>query len=196
MLQNVLTGQELKTHIGYFIADANLPFSIIERSSFINLLGACNENVPQIMVKADAIQNHIFRMYAQHRELIKIILSKVEAIAVTSDAWTSPNVKSLMALTAHWIDTNWKMQDLLLGVPAVMGKCILLIAWVLMDLTTRSLSYLKQLCLQGSNLLKILQSCITTFCPTMTSLYPSLPLLLTMPAETLLWLELFPAWSM
>ena len=42
------------------IADANLPFAIIERSSFINLLGACNGNVPQMMVKADAIQNHLF----------------------------------------------------------------------------------------------------------------------------------------
>ena len=111
----MLTGQDLKTHIGYFIAESNLPFAIIERSSFINLLGACNENVPQMMVKADAIQNHLFRMYAQHREFIKIILSKVEWIAFTSDAWTSPNVKSLMAVTAHWIDTTWKMQELFLG---------------------------------------------------------------------------------
>ena len=67
------------------------------------------------MVKADAIQNHIFRMYAQHREFIKISPYKVEAIAVTSDVWTSPNVKSLMVLTAHWIDTDWKMKELLLG---------------------------------------------------------------------------------
>ena len=59
MLYNVLTGQDLKTHIGYFMADANLPFAIIERSSFINLLGACNENASQMMVKADAIQNRI-----------------------------------------------------------------------------------------------------------------------------------------
>ena len=107
----MLTGQDPKTHIGYFIADANLPFAIIERSSFINILGACNGNVPQMMVKADAIQNHLFRMYAQHREFIKISLSKFEWIAFTSDAWTSPNVKSFMALTAHWIDTDWKCKN-------------------------------------------------------------------------------------
>ena len=63
------------------------------------------------MVKADAIQNHLFRMYAQHREFIKISLSKVEWIAFTSDAWTSPNVKFFMALTAHWIDTDWKCKN-------------------------------------------------------------------------------------
>ena len=102
----MLTGHDLKTNIGYFITDANLPFSVIEQISFINLLGACNENVPQMLVKGDAIQNHIFRMYAQHRIFIKISLFKVEVIAVTSDAWTSPNVKSLMAFTAHWIDTD------------------------------------------------------------------------------------------
>ena len=56
----MLTGLDLKNHIGYFIADANLPFAIIERSSFINLLGAYNGNAPQMMVKADAIQNHLF----------------------------------------------------------------------------------------------------------------------------------------
>ena len=81
MLYNVLTGQDLTTHIKYFIADANLPFAIIKRSSFINLLDACDENIPQMMVKANAIQNHLFRMYAQHREFIKISLSKVEWIA-------------------------------------------------------------------------------------------------------------------
>ena len=73
----MLTGQDLKTHIGCFIADANLLFAIIERSSFINILGACNDNIPQMMVKTDAIQNHLFRMYAQHREFIQISLSKV-----------------------------------------------------------------------------------------------------------------------
>ena len=94
-----------------------------------------------MIVKADAIQNHIFRIYAQHREFIKISLSKVEAIAFTYDAWTSPSVKSLKALTPHWIDTDWKMQEILLRVPAVIGKCIFLISWVLWDLTTRSSSY-------------------------------------------------------
>ena len=88
----MLTGQDLKTHIENFIADANMPFAINERRSFINLLGACNENIPHMMVKADAIQNLLFRMCAQHREFIKISLSKVETIAVNSDAWTSPNV--------------------------------------------------------------------------------------------------------
>ena len=63
-------------------------------------------------------------MYAQHREFIKISLSKVEWIAFTSDAWTLPNVKSLTDLTAHWIDTDCKMKELLVGVPAAMGKCI------------------------------------------------------------------------
>ena len=94
------------------------------------------------MVKADAIQNHIFRMYVQHSKFMKISLSKVERIAFTSDAWTSPNVKSLIALTAHWIDTDWKIQELLLGLPVVMGKCILLIEWVLWDSTTISSFYL------------------------------------------------------
>ena len=63
----MLTGKNLKTYIGYFIDDANLPLAIIERSSSIDLLGACDENIPQTMVKADAIQNHFFRVYVQHR---------------------------------------------------------------------------------------------------------------------------------
>ena len=74
----MLTGQDLKTHIGYFIADGNLPVVVIKRSSFINLLGSCDENIDQMMVKAGAIQNLIFRMYAHYREFIKISIFRVE----------------------------------------------------------------------------------------------------------------------
>ena len=94
----MLTGQDLKTHVGYFIADANLPFAIIERSSFINLLGAYNGNAPQMMVKADAIQNHLFRMYAQHREI-----HQDQSFQGRMDRFyfRCLDVKFLMALTAH-----------------------------------------------------------------------------------------------
>ena len=83
-----------------------------------------------MIVKGDAIQSHIFRIYAQHHEFIKISLFKVKWIAFTSETWNSPNVKSLMALTAQLIETDKIMQELLLGIPAVIGKCVLLISWV------------------------------------------------------------------
>ena len=131
MLYNELTREGLYSHIEYIIVDTNRPFAIIKRSSFINLLGACNENILQMTVKADANQNHRFRMYLSTAYSSRSNISKVEWIAFTSDSCTSSNVKSLMALTAHNIDTEEKMQELLRRVPAVMGECIFLIAWVL-----------------------------------------------------------------
>ena len=33
-------------------------------------------------------------------------------VNITFDCWTSPNHRSVMEVTAHWIDDNWKLWDL------------------------------------------------------------------------------------
>ncbi|POW18081.1 hypothetical protein PSHT_06211, partial [Puccinia striiformis] len=39
----------------------------------------------------------------------------------TTDAWTAPNVTAFMAVTAHYLDLNFKMKDLTLAVPHIQG---------------------------------------------------------------------------
>ncbi|KAA1103099.1 hypothetical protein PGT21_006442 [Puccinia graminis f. sp. tritici] len=43
-------------------------------------------------------------------------------LSLTVDAWTSPNSKAFMAITAHGITTDWKILDILVGIPPVIGR--------------------------------------------------------------------------
>ncbi|KNZ54898.1 uncharacterized protein VP01_2820g3 [Puccinia sorghi] len=38
------------------------------------------------------------------------------------DAWTSPKMKAFIAVTAHGITLDWKMIDVLIGMPAVLSQ--------------------------------------------------------------------------
>src|SRR5258708_3032205 len=42
-------------------------------------------------------------------------------VSVTCDTWTSPNHKSILGITAHWIDSDWLLRDLAIPVLVVQG---------------------------------------------------------------------------
>ena len=54
-------------------------------------------------------------MYSEYEECICNILQGIPRIAFTLDAWKSQFNGSFMAVTAHFIDHNWCLQDLLIG---------------------------------------------------------------------------------
>jgi hypothetical protein len=118
----LLNRETLKHAIGYLIAEADLSFQFVEKQSFCDLLALCNDNISSMMVKADAMHEHMHSMFVQFQQYIKEQLCKVDSISFTSDAWTAPNIKSLMGITAHWITKDWELCELLLAVPAVKGK--------------------------------------------------------------------------
>jgi len=35
-------------------------------------------------------------------------------ISITIDAWTSPNYIAFLGITAHWVNKNWEMEELLI----------------------------------------------------------------------------------
>jgi hypothetical protein len=62
-------------------------------------------------------------MYEESEKTIKKkYLEKQILISFTQDAWTAPNVTAFMAVTAHFVNENFQLQDLTLAVPHVEGK--------------------------------------------------------------------------
>lgn len=43
-------------------------------------------------------------------------------LSFTLDAWTSPNNKSFLGVTCHFIDNNWKNKDILLDFICLEGS--------------------------------------------------------------------------
>lgn len=55
------------------------------------------------------------------RGKIKSLFESVYSINLTCDLWTSPNAKSILAITAHWIDNYFDLKEIFLDVVEVNG---------------------------------------------------------------------------
>jgi hypothetical protein len=42
-------------------------------------------------------------------------------ISITIDTWTSPNYIAFLGITAHWINKNWKLEELLIEFAHLQG---------------------------------------------------------------------------
>jgi len=62
------------------------------------------------------------REYQQYKDRLKADLLTIPMVSFTLDGWTSPFQKSFLAVTAHWIDDDWQMQDVLLGFEHIEGS--------------------------------------------------------------------------
>lgn len=76
-----------------------------------------------MLVKRHAIAKHMRKIYYHYEEYIKkLYLGPCKYIAITQDAWTSPNNVPFMSLTGHFINKNWELMDLTLGIAEIKGK--------------------------------------------------------------------------
>lgn len=52
----------------------------------------------------------------------RAILGAPGRISFTTDEWTSPNKIAFKCVTAHWIDSEWRLKDCILGFEEVAGS--------------------------------------------------------------------------
>ena len=119
-----MNSKSLQTALVYFIADADLPFSVVKRKSFRNLVYLINKQAGPLIsqISRQIMSSHLSRVYLQTQEKVKIdYLSKQTHLLFTQDAWTALNVTAFMGITAHFIDSSFKLIDLTISVPHVQG---------------------------------------------------------------------------
>ncbi|POW02681.1 hypothetical protein PSTT_11575 [Puccinia striiformis] len=112
----------LRQAIAYLIAEADLSYLIVEHPSFINLLELLNPSVANMEYGRQTIANEVSLLFQAHKNQLKKSLKAVKHLSFTLDAWTSPNQKPFMAITAHGITEDWKMLDVVVGMPTVHGE--------------------------------------------------------------------------
>ncbi|MBW0538068.1 hypothetical protein O181_077783 [Austropuccinia psidii MF-1] len=112
-----LSLESLKTELVYFVSYWDLPLSIIESKSFLQLLELCNPSVPNNLVQCTEFKGHLCKLFYFHKEHIHKIITKARTfVSFTTDLWTSPNVKAFMAVTAHFMDCDFKFNSNLFGI--------------------------------------------------------------------------------
>ena len=120
--QPILTADLLKQAIAYLIAEADLPYALVERKSFKYLLQILNPATINMEFGRKTIANEVDLLFFAHQQNLKDMLQGMKYLSYTVDAWTSPNAKAFMAITVHGITPQWKILDCLVGMPAVNGK--------------------------------------------------------------------------
>ena len=97
------------------------PFTIVEEPKFIDYIHTLNPDA--ILISADTIKRKIMDLYTVNidkmQESFQDILGK---ISFTLDVWTSPSTKSFLAITAYYIDKDWKLRNVLVDFIQIFGK--------------------------------------------------------------------------
>ena len=53
---------------------------------------------------------------------MKVLLASAPSVSITTDAATMHTGDSYVAVTAHWLDAEWRMMSCVLGVSISNGK--------------------------------------------------------------------------
>src|SRR3954451_4352680 len=101
------------------------PFTIVEESKFIDYIRTLSPDA--VLISADTIKRKIMDLYTANidkmQEAFQDILGK---ISFTIDIWTSPSTKSFLSITAHYIDKDWKLRNVLVDFVQVFGNNFLI----------------------------------------------------------------------
>ncbi|CAH0562953.1 unnamed protein product [Brassicogethes aeneus] len=89
------------------------PFSVVEDYGFKKFVHALNPSY-ELPSRKKLLNTFLQASYEKTFLVCQTALNKVEAVTLTTDCWTSRNSKNFMAVTAHFINENFKNQSMLL----------------------------------------------------------------------------------
>ncbi|XP_078444850.1 putative transcriptional regulator tpeD [Wolffia australiana] len=98
-----------------FICDNDLPWQLVKKKSFRRLWYYGTQSVGDVP-GPDAVKATASAMYTEVRIKLIEMFAGIHSVSLIVEAWTSGNNLSLLGITAHWIDGDWKLCDLLLAI--------------------------------------------------------------------------------
>ena len=117
-----VSADNLKDVIGRLIVEEHVSFQFAESDAFLSLINLLNPKAIPNVPKVDTMIVHVMTKYFEVRTKLKDVICNVKKISLTCDVWTSPNSKSILAVTGHWITNDWVLQDVLLDAIEINGK--------------------------------------------------------------------------
>ena len=99
-----------------FLADSGVAYSVVGRSSFVDLMKTANK---RINLKSPKTYMRLTKIKAEEidksiKDIIMTIKEEgdLKSVAFTTDIWTSRSQDSYMSLTIHFIDKFWHLHRL------------------------------------------------------------------------------------
>jgi hypothetical protein len=96
-------------------------FVVAENPSFIRFIASLNPDFK--LLKGDAIKDRVLAMYRECKESMKQVLNRhTGKFSFTTDIWTSPSSVAFLCVTAHFIDSDWKLVSYILAFRHIPGE--------------------------------------------------------------------------
>lgn len=90
------------------------PFSVVEDKDFRKFVNILNPSY-QIPSRKYVSKTSLPALHEEKLRQVKEIVSCAESVTLTTDCWTSINTESFMAVTVHFINSNFQAKSVLLG---------------------------------------------------------------------------------
>jgi len=104
-----------------WIITSQQPFTVVEEPSFLDFVHSLHPSA--LIPSADTIKRNIFNLYETKIVKVKDFFQKVPGkISFTTNIWTSPSNKAFLSLTAHFINTEWKLQNIIVDFIQIYGS--------------------------------------------------------------------------
>src|SRR5688572_14705768 len=95
----------LKSLVEWIIVNQH-PFTVVEEPKFIDYINTLCPDAVLISADKFLYENNMAKMQEAFQDISG-------NISFTIDIWTSPSTKSFLATTAHYIDKDWKLKNVL-----------------------------------------------------------------------------------
>ncbi|XP_067650354.1 E3 SUMO-protein ligase ZBED1-like [Haliotis asinina] len=105
-------------NLALYIATDLRPYSIVENSAFKNFVH-CLEPKYSVPSRPTLSEKVMPNLYEEVRQSVQSQLHEAQTIAMTSDGWTSRATESYITITAHFIDSQWILQNKVLQTRAI-----------------------------------------------------------------------------
>ena len=127
-----------------WISADDQPFSITESYEFRDLIRLCNLNA--FIPTGDTIKHDVLKMFKSYQINVQNLLQVSKYLKIKNflfnltnlnflnqkntsgkisfalDAWTSPKILSFLGITYHYIDSDWKLKDILVDFVCLEGS--------------------------------------------------------------------------
>lgn len=91
----------------------NQPFTEVEQEAFLEMIKILNPAA--ITISSSTVKRDIMKKFEEKTKYMIAYLKKVPGkMSFTLDAWTSKNFIPFMAIRAHWINSDWVYETVLL----------------------------------------------------------------------------------
>lgn len=103
------------------VVNGNMSFAQVSSADFHAYSCLLLPNAP--LVSKDTVRADVLRAAQEEKAKLQGLLTSLTSkISITTDCWTSGNSIPFCAVTAHWVDSDWKQRDMLIAFRELRGS--------------------------------------------------------------------------